>query len=168
MADDADQIVRLLSGSVVGGRGRASTLVHAHYDAVANFLGSAPSPGSLNVVLRNPVLFRVESATQFDKGKRRLWHATIGELPIAIYRWRGTRAHVVEILAPMHLRTELMLNDGSNCNIRVQDSVLYPISPAKQMMWRLMWQGREDWYYRGEKYHARLRRIEWSLGLLQR
>lgn len=159
---------QVLLGQVVGGRGNASNLIQDNISEITDFLETPPFRGSLNVLLQTPVLFNVDSATRFDSRRRRLWCARLDGYPVAIYRWRGCRAHVVEIISPTHLRTVVGYRDGDPCSLEVPVSILEPLSRRQSFVWGLIWLGRRHWCYTKERYQSTTKGIEGLLGLLQR
>ncbi len=135
-----------LSGYVISGRNIGASMIERSKERIKDILGTEPYAGTLNVVMDNPFLFRL--ASQIDeKGKQFAIYCSVEGIACLIYRWRGAPLHVVEIIAPMHLRSALNLKEGQRIDIIVPKDKMLPPSTWRWCLWRLFYQQRLHVYY---------------------
>ena len=126
-----------LRGQVQGGKGDASRWLHRFNEAYSAKVGMPIFPGSLNVVLESPFnWFQAELQAHriwFGKeeygGERDIWliPCVLPNLQAQkAYLWSTTTAassredaHVVEIIAPVGLRSSFGLSDGDWIEIQL-------------------------------------------------
>ncbi len=136
----------MIVGYPVAGRGYGADMVLSHQNKVEKQLGAMPYPGTLNVVLEKPLLLK--NAVQLDaKGKLFGVRGYINEIPCLLYRFNFTPMHVLEVIAPVHLRNTLGLKDGQGIEILVSKENLCHPTLWRFRVWELFYKGRLDAYY---------------------
>jgi SAM-dependent methyltransferase len=113
----------------------------------------------MNVVLDRPLLLSATGRHAVDANRRQIWPASIGEIPVWLYRWPGANLHGVEVLSPQNLRSILSLGEGDDVSITVDSALVRPISWISAAVWWLLWYGRERWVYTTEVYNGIATRI---------
>lgn len=108
---------------------------------------SAIIPGTLNVVLRHPLLLRPACGRRLVIGERAIWQAWLGDQRVWIHRWDHVPLHTVELLADIHLRQRFALSDGDSLCLAIDDGCCLPLRPWPSLIWGLAWQGRQSWDY---------------------
>jgi hypothetical protein len=147
----------ILNGRVASGRGETTAHIGKNAEVVRSALGEGIVAGSLNIVLKRPVLFVNETAIAipFNKGRPRLdWPGRLHGVAVWVNRWQGSPLHIVELLAPVHLRRHLHLADGDKVQIEVRKQDVARLTNAGRLTWLLFWWGRQNWTYTNENYHA--------------
>jgi hypothetical protein len=124
--------------------------------------------GSLNLILKQPLMFANENALKFDDGRRLLWPASLNGLPVWIYRWQHAPLHVVELLSRVHLRQGLGLVDGDLVKVSTKGTNVAIVSPVGRLVWNLCWLGRREWCYTNDRYYFRTKRWCRELGATQK
>ena len=158
-----DEIV----GTVASGRGQSTTHIRIHSAELKEKLGQDLVEGSLNVILNRPVKLVAERAIVFDGGKRLLWPATIeGQCGWAL-RWVRAPLHVVEFVAPVHLRRLLDLKDGTPVRIGIRAGDVAPLGTVSHIAWFMIWAGRRHWFYSGDTYKEFAKRWSRHFGATQ-
>lgn len=168
-AIDASETLTL-SGWVTSGRGIANSRISRNANVVRDALGITIVEGSLNILLRRPVLFAEETAIQmhFDKGRLRLdWPAKLNGIDVWINRWHAEPLHVVELLSATHLREHLSLADGDEIQLEVRKCDVRPVPTVGLLAWTLFWSGRKSWYYKRDSYFRRVHRWSREFGATQ-
>lgn len=140
-----------LVGVVSSGYGVARERIQSNSSQLKALTGELLLNGSLNVVLAVPAQFVVANALLLGN-KSMIWRASIGDLPVWLYRWRSAPLHVVEILGSTHLRETLHLRDGDEVAIYVSENDLQKISFFAKAGWVIFWLGRRHWYYKYRRY----------------
>jgi len=124
-----------LVGTIVSGTGEASGFVAIEWfrQAVRTAVGFDPYPGTLNVKLAEPGVvarwraIRSRAAVRIDPpgadacGGRLVPALIEGDVPVAIVVPDVTRYgdDVLEVVAPVHLRTSLRRGDGDRVTITI-------------------------------------------------
>lgn len=139
-------------GMVASGRGRASRELGAFQDVTFSLLKQTLFPGSLNVVLRTPVVLRQVRASLFDGGRRMLWPARVNGKPVWIYRWHTCPLHIVELVSTTSLRQQFQLEDGDHIAMTVDREQIGTLRPWERVGWAVLWIGRRNWHYSKNKY----------------
>ncbi len=135
-----------ITGSPVSGRGYGVDMVATHQEKITENLGVTPYPGTLNVVLDKPYLLK--NADQLDaKGKLFGVRGWIGDVPCLLYRFNYTPMHVLEVIAPVHLRKTLDLIDGQQIKISVSEDNFLTPSIWRNRFWELFYKDRLEAYY---------------------
>ncbi len=135
-----------ITGYLVSGRGYGANMVKANHHIVAEKLNANPYPGTLNIVLDAPLLLK--KAHKLDaKGKLFGVPGTINDIPCLLYRFNYTPLHVLEVIAPVHLRDTLGLKDGQEINISVSEENIAPPAPWRCRLWELFYKDRLEAYY---------------------
>lgn len=155
-------------GEVWPGRGRAASHVRENRAELLDKTKEQFVEGSLNLILRQPLMFATKNALKFDDGRRLLWPAALNGLPVWIYRWQNAPLHVVEVLSRVHLRKGLGLRDGDLVKISTKRNNVAIVSPVGRLVWNLCWLGRRDWCYTNDRYYFRTKPWCRELGATQR
>jgi len=150
---------REIHGSVIAGRGWATSDLSRASDELIEIIGAPIVPGSLNVVLARPIRLSNARATKFDGGRRLLWPAKVSNLDVWLYRWRTAPLHVVEILAPVHLRSHFGLDNDDSLTIRIHEDDVESIHFLSALVWRACWAGQRQRVYTDDDYLSRARTI---------
>jgi hypothetical protein len=145
------------TGSVTSGRGLATGII-ANLP-IADILGVKPYPGTLNLVLRSPVLLKWGNEKQTRTGHL-FWRAKIFDRPCLIMRWKNCPLHIAEIVSDIHLRGEFNLYDGSLAQIECENA----ISPTslRRLAWAAIWAGRRPLPYASNTYQRRIAKLSSS------
>lgn len=168
MTDRAFPAGRLaLGGQVLSGRGTAAEHIEINADDIEAIIGQRVYPGSLNLVLDRPIRLEEGHALFFDRGHRMLWPATLDGLDVWLYRWTHTALHVVEVVAPFHIRDRLSIRDGDTVTIEVRRDHVARVDVIGWFTWALVWVGRQKWPYTRDVYYAKLRPHCRALGATQ-
>lgn len=143
-----------VEGVVASGRSQARVIMNEKSRELRALVGVDLQPGSLNLVLEEPLRLVTEKSVRFDRDLRYLWKAQLvgSERPVWIYRWRGCPLHVCEIVSPVHLRTDLGLADGDRMTLIIEAEVIGRVGQLARVVWSLLWQGRQHHYYGSESY----------------
>jgi hypothetical protein len=147
-----------LSGHVTSGRGVATSNIRRNVEAIRNALGVTVVEGSLNLLLKHPVMLANDTAIPvfFDTGAPRLeWRGKLNGVDVWLSRWQTAPLHIVELLSTVHLRRHLHLSDGDDVQIEVRKCDVAHISNVGRLTWSLFWLGRTDWFYKHNSYCAR-------------
>ncbi len=115
--------------------------------------------GSLNLILRRPIVFRASTALALGEGKWRFWPASVSGDTVWIYRWVGQPRHVVELVAERHLRSTMHLRDGDELRILIDAAHVAHMPILERFEWAVRWSGRKDWYYTRDSYVRRVVRV---------
>lgn len=156
-----------LEGMVVKGRGQASSQLTASAAELKAITNEVLYPGSLNVILHQPVRLAPDQAIVFGGGRWLLWRGWLNGIPIWLFRWSMAPLHVVEVLSSTHLRSALNLADGSRVRIELDADQLYPVSWGDKVAWRAIWSGRKTWSYTSDAYYYFVRPWGVRLGATQ-
>jgi CTP-dependent riboflavin kinase len=144
-------------GLVTSGRGIARAFVGENQQRLKETLGADLVEGSLNVVLQRPLHLRARDGVMFGNGGRFFWPAMIGGRPVWASRWRHSPLHVLELFSDVRLRDALNLRDSDRVAIALRRTDVAPLSMAARIAWMIWWEGRQGWYYTGDRYkeHAK-------------
>lgn len=159
---------QVFKGHVLPGRGQAAIHINHFMPEIQAITGEEIFPGSLNIVLDRPVRFSCSAAASFDNNFRMLWPASLNDVPVWIYRWQHTALHVVEVIAPVQLRSLLQLDNGSAVKLRVVTDAVGTVSLTGYATWAILWAGRKNWPYTNTGYYMRSSGIAQKLGATQR
>ncbi len=150
-----------MRGRVVSGGKMGTQNTRRDADKLREALGAAVVDGTLNVLLRRPVMFANETAIRIpvgDGGFPRLeWAGTLNGINVWINR-RSKPLHIAGLLSTVHLRTRLNLSDGDEVHIVVRRRDVVPASRVGWSAWILFWFGREKWFYTHGDYTERAQR----------
>lgn len=145
-----------LRGRVTSGRGKANPQISRNAGVFRDALGVTIFEGSLNILLKRPVMFADETAIRihFDNGRLRLdWPAKLNGVDVWINRWPAAPLHIVELLSATQLRKHLRLADGDEVRIQVRKGDVRPVPTVGLLTWALFWSGRKSWSYRSDGYY---------------
>jgi hypothetical protein len=145
----------ILTGTVCSGRGLAKDRLAPFGEHIRQHLGATPIPGSLNVLLTQPVSLHHSRYVIATKG-RVFWPVSINGVDALVHRWKYCPLHVVEVVSHIPLRRQFGLQDGAPVRLDLT-GVIAPTPLASTLSWWLIWRGREDLYYSSDRYI-------WTLG----
>ncbi|WP_201170829.1 DUF120 domain-containing protein [Halorhodospira halophila] len=157
-----------LPGRVQSGRGIATLHCCNHSKEIESALGYSPYPGSLNIILDQPVRLALENAYVFDHGHRYLWQARLLKHPVFLYRWDLTPLHICEIIADRNLRSYFHFQDGDRVTIEVGKCIPHAPDIFSKAGWFFLWFGRKKWFYTSDHYERWTRYYTWRLGAAQK
>jgi hypothetical protein len=116
---------------------------------ISDYFGAKPQPGSLNVVLEWPILFRPErAAVRFDGDNRLAWPAILERRPCLVHRWQDCPLHIAEIISPY--RFQIQKNACVVAAFDVADTA--PVPWPQLVGWAVLWLGRRERAYTDDKY----------------
>ncbi len=141
-----------LSGTAISGRGAAKQHMAPYATTFLRYFGRTAVPGTLNVVLRQPLSLSLAKVGFVFEGRRFFWPATLGGIRCLAYRHKGCPLHVVEIVSDVHLREQLKLKDGDAVSLELEADLVSRVPPLARMAWRLAWSRREQLYYTNDRY----------------
>ncbi|MFK5951356.1 MAG: hypothetical protein QM500_21585 [Methylococcales bacterium] len=151
-----------IKAQVISGRGLASSTRKNSTARLSKHLNINLVDGSLNLVSKQPLWLKKETAIYTDKKRHLYWHATLNGTPVIINRWIGDcPVHIFEVYANKKLRDLLDLKDGDTIKLSVDPYILdkNKNSSLKYIItWYLIWFGRETLYYKSLGYLRFLRR----------
>ena len=153
---------RTFAAKVTSGRGIARAHIAQSSAEIESLTAGRPVSGTLNLLLRRPLLLSHGSALAFDHGRRFLWPARLNDYPIWLYRWQNAPVHVVECVSPVILREQLGLSDGDAVGISVRMADLEPMSVSAWLVWAALWWGRREWAYECEHDPHTRRATRWG------
>lgn len=159
---------RQVTGTVVSGRGNARVTMLEEAQDFYMATGDVLVPGSLNVVLSEAVFFDLAAAKRTPSDRRLLWRIEMFGHPVWAYRWPHAPLHVVEVLAPFHLRDTFGLHNGDPVALSFPEPMAAPLTLRQRLAWSLLWRGREAWCYHHDAYYDRTRSLAIDLGATQR
>ncbi len=145
-----------LVGTICSGRGLARTHLHEHASELARYLGAPPVPGSLNLVLGRPVGFDFKQCRLACKG-RFFWAASVAGIPALAYRWLTCPLHIVEIVAPVALRSTLGVSERDKLSITVEGATA--LTPQQYLVWSILWRLRQDSFYSSNRQFSGFKRF---------
>lgn len=134
---------------VCSGRGKATAHLAPLTIQIEDLLGAPPVPGSLNLVLSEPLHLDVGKSLVSFANNRTLWTAKINGIAALVYRYRRCPLHVLEIVSHLHLRSSLGLRDGDVAHIELVGAVKPPL--LRRLCWYLLWRGRETKYFSSDR-----------------
>jgi hypothetical protein len=145
-----------VTGRVISGRGEATSNMRENALEVGRALGEKLVEGSLNVILKRPLMLRSDFAikTRFSRAAppQLEWPGQLNGQEVWLHRWHNAPLHIVEALSAVHLRTHLNLADGDEVKITVRERDVGPISRVGRLTWILFWSGRTRWTYTHDRY----------------
>jgi hypothetical protein len=147
---DASEILKL-NGRVTSGRGVSTANVGRNAGRIHDALGTTVVEGSLNILLKRPVMLANETAIpmRFDRGQLRLdWPGRLNGIDVWVHRWQTAPLHVVELLSAVHLRTHLNLSNGDEVQIEMRQRDVERLSVVGWLTWILFWSGRKSRTFR--------------------
>src|SRR5690554_6844017 len=138
-----------VEGRVCSGRALASDHLAQHRVQLSRLLGVDPQPGSLNIVLSQPLKLSAESGVWLGQDKHRMvWEAYLDEYRVLLYRWHGCPLSVIEVISDLHLRSELEFTDDASVTLTICRNYLEDIRVRALLGWILLWKWRAPLYYK--------------------
>jgi len=159
-----------LRGRVVSGRGVASKrLRHQSWgDAVHRITCEPIFPGTLNVVLDQPLRLNQTVAQVFDDNSvRALWPARLNNMNVWVYRWGNAQLHQIEVIASVNLKRHFELGDGDPILIIFSPDQVGRTKLFERLAWRVLWQGRQAWCYSSGSYYRFASKASHAAGAIQ-
>lgn len=135
------------SGEVQSGRGIAAKRLTEHAVEIKWLVGEEIVEGSLNLVLRYPLMLSTKNALRFGGGRYLLWPAESQGLSVWLLRWQDAPLHVVELLSSVHLRNSLRLCDGDLITVEMREADRGEVPSLRKLVWAFFWLGRRQWSY---------------------
>jgi len=146
---------KIITGKIIKGRNRSQEDLFNPESNIKKMLGLDIYPGTLNLIINEPLLLNTKYGIPIDIQKKRyVWRLDNPRYApkIFLYRWIGCPMHVVEIISTHHIKKFHNLKNGNNFNINLNSKYIFPINKYKYIVWFLLWKGRVDWYYNNENY----------------
>lgn len=141
----------VVSGRVTSGYGHATFHIRDNARKIRSALGERLVEGSLNIVLKHPLMFRRDSAIQirFHRGwsPQLYWRGRLNGIDVWLYRWDDIPLHIVEVVSAVYLRKHLNLSDGDEVRIAVRKCDVGRVSSVGRLTWLLFWLGRKRWSF---------------------
>jgi hypothetical protein len=147
----------ILVGTVSSGRGLARKHLDQHAPELARLLRAPPVPGSLNLVLRRPVGFDFQQC-RLAWNNQFFWAASVAGISALAYRWLHCPLHIVEVVAPVMLRSELRIDDGDKVSIAVEATS--SLTLKQHVSWSIFWGLRQDSFYTSDSPLTRFKRLQ--------
>ncbi len=138
-------------GKIISGRSNAKEQVADWNTYFYEILGKRFYPGSLNIVMKEPLFLDTNKAIKFADN-RYLWVGMVDSEPVYIYRWSSCPLHVIELFSEIKLRDYLKLNDGETVCIKIPYEFVSQSMVIKSIAWGVLWKKREAWYYANQYY----------------
>jgi Domain of unknown function DUF120 len=142
-------------GQVTSGQGTTTAEILNLEKELLAIVGKSFFPGSLNVILKHPLMLRNETGTRLsfdDLERRSIWRASLNGLDVWIYRWRSAPLHILEIICEVNLRKRFNLQDGDRVSLRINDRQIEKISRLSRFVWAAIWMGRPQRSYTNNEY----------------
>jgi hypothetical protein len=146
----------IFTGTVCSGRGLAKDQLAPLHEQLGQYLGAPPMPGSLNVLLRQPVSLHDGRPVIATSG-RAFWPVSFNGIDALVHRWRYCPLHVVEIVSHIALRRHFGLQDGASVRIDLTGAIA-PTPLSSTLSWWLAWRGREALFYSNDAYTQKMRK----------
>jgi CTP-dependent riboflavin kinase len=159
-----------LRGRVAAGNGKSSFHVERHAELIREALGASMVRGSLNIILKHPVMLKNGTARVTCYGNEKphfYWPGRLNGTEVWLYRWRSAPLHVVELLATVRLRTHLNLSDGDEVEVEARARDIGRISGLGRLTWMLLWSGRKNGTYANQRYYFPAQRWGKKFGATQ-
>ena len=135
-------------GRVVSGRGKASSKLSGLREFF-DYFGAEPQPGSLNIILDGPLLFRPERAkVHLDDHNIFAWPARMEGQACLVWRWRNCPLHVVEVTSPHRFQ----IQKGSRTLVEFDVADTAPIPLGRLSGWTCLWFLRRTRAYSDDNY----------------
>ena len=150
-------------GRVVSGRGKSTSKLFGRRE-LFDYFGAEPQPGSLNIVLDGPILFRPERAKVRLEDHNIMilaWPARMEGHPCLVQRWRNCPLHVVEVISPYRFQ----IQKGSRTIVEFDVADTAQIAWDRLFVWGLLWYLRRSRVYSDKSRWAKriARRLQsWS------
>lgn len=142
-------------GRVTSGRGIASKQGFFKDPALISLLGAEPFPGTLNLLLNEPIDLPVSEALVLNGGRSWFWLATFEGRRCLAHRWTKCPLHVVEIISDVKLRDHL---GDRHLQVEVTLPSAGRLSFIRRISWSFLWRGYEEQYYKNDKYLKKTKR----------
>lgn len=153
------QVIQI-KGEIVKGNGRSLE----DLDELINKIGIKLYPGSLNLVLKDPIFLEVnQSDIVFGNNNNRyIWKAKIKDFPeiecVYVYRWNGSPLHIIEVISDEMIRQHLK-KEQKLLTVEIDKKSLRPLSWFGKIIWKFTWYKRENWYYKNKWYRKNI--LKW-------
>ena len=121
----------------------------------------------MNLILSRPTVLLSSTAAKLDDGGRLVWPATVNGRRVLLHRWQTAPLHVAELIAAVNLRNSLGVADGDPVEVCIDGRHIGSMDARQRVGWASLWRGREDWYYRHDRYERRARPWSYRFRVLQ-
>lgn len=162
--DESGPPAVLLGGRVSSGRGAASPGLARASALYEELLGRPPVPGTLNIVLDEPVELSATRAVLSVDGSQYSWRASLNGSPCLAHRWRACPLHIIEVVSDRRLRADDGIRDGDHVQLALARDLIVSLPLVRLVAWALLWRFRERLFYTSNRYTKLTR----NLGLLTR
>jgi SAM-dependent methyltransferase len=144
-----------IAAQVISGRGHARALFEQILEEIPLVAGERVIPGTLNLLLKKPLMFNNDRALRLRNGSSLLllWPGEINGKAVWLYRWGSAPLHVVEVISNTKLREYFNLVDGDRVTVSIGCNYVSKISYLGRVAWTLCWLGRKKWSYKNDKYY---------------
>ena len=130
-------------GRVVSGRGKSTSKLLGRRE-LFDYFGAEPQPGSLNVILDRPILFRPDRAkVRLEAPKIWAWAARMEGHPCLLQRPRNCPLHVIEVISPYRFQ----IQKGSPTLVIFDAADTAPINWGRLFVWGCLWYLRRSRVY---------------------
>lgn len=137
--------------TVIKGRGLATKRIEI-LQSHLNIADYKIYPGSLNSVLKRPILFEKQSAVLNVENNWYFWNIKVNGVDCLAYRYPMCPFHILEIVSKHKLRTHLGLKEGDPIQIEIGNEILATLTWVQVLLWNIAWKGRESLYYSSNLY----------------
>ena len=122
-------------GRVVSGRGVATSILSGRRELL-DYFGAEPQPGTLNVILDRPILFRPDRAkVRLEAPKILAWAARMEGHPCLVHRPRNCPFHVIEVISPYRFQ----IQKGSRTLVEFDVADTAQIAGGRLFVWGCLW-----------------------------
>src|SRR5579862_8559459 len=131
-------------GQVVSGRGMGTSRVLRYREELQAIIKQPLYPGTLNILLNQPLRLLDNSGSVFDLEGGMVWPAMLGGMDVWIYRWRTCPLHIVEVISSVCLRERFNLKDGDDVTLALSGAQVGAIETLGRFAWAALWIGRRN------------------------
>jgi hypothetical protein len=131
------------TGRVASGAGIAASVFDEAREDLTAYFGVPPHTGTLNLLLRWPLLLCPETAIAFPESpilrQHGAWPVSLLGQPCLLMRWGWCPLHIAEIVSPVGFRAAHGLADGDAVSLELDEALVAPLSPRNVIAWAAMW-----------------------------
>ncbi len=131
------------TGRVASGAGIAASVFDKAREDLTGYFGAPPHSGTLNILLRRPLLLRPEAAIPFAASPvlrgHGAWPVRLLGHPGLLVRWAWCPLHIAEIVSPAGFRAACGLDDGARVALELDDRIVARLPARGLIAWTAMW-----------------------------
>lgn len=145
-------MVHYFSGVVMSGRGigrKRMIQLQSFFDTHQHQF----FPGTLNVVLDNPVKFNPETAPMNYNNVFLFWPIKLNGIDCWVYRWAQCPAHILEVVSEHCMRDTIEIDPRKPLEVSIESKYLKSLKPLNKLYWFGFWSVREKWFYTSDFYN---------------